>query len=192
MHNLKILLVVFILLFIQPVIAQDTERVQLTNKISVPAERNGCLWVSSSVWKREIPDDLAGFVIYGVKGLFGKNTVYTAHYNCPPVITAINLNKTEIFTKASNTENAEENESQKVKVYIDHTDAENDVVTYDYKVSNGKIIGQGANVVWDLSGTQIGTYTITVCLDDGLGCDLEGAKNKLTKEISVIECPNCK
>jgi hypothetical protein len=48
-------------------------------------------------------------------------------------------------------------------------DAENDVLTYNYAVSGGKIIGQGARVVWDLSGGEPGTYTITAGVDDGCG-----------------------
>lgn len=120
--------------------------------------------------------------------MFGKNVAYTAHYNCPPIISSINLDKSEVCTKHSEAEI----ESQQIKVSVVHTDYENDVVIFNFEVSGGKIIGRGSKVVWDLSGTQPGIYTITVCLDDGIGCDLEGAKNKLTKEIRVIECPDCK
>ena len=48
-------------------------------------------------------------------------------------------------------------------------DAENDVLTYSYKVSGGKIIGQGSKVEWDLSGVSPGTYSITAGVDDGAG-----------------------
>jgi hypothetical protein len=192
MQFFRLSLIIITLIITSPLFAQNSERIQLTDKISVPAERNGCFWVSSSIIKRENPSDVLGFIIYGFRGLLGKNTVYTAHYNCPPIIDAINLDKNKIYTTASNTENYAENDSQKIKIQIAHSDAENDVVTYDYKVSYGKIIGQGANVTWDLSGALTGTYTITVCLDDGLGCELKGAKNKLTKEITVLDCPNCK
>lgn len=192
MRNLKFFLVIFVVLFTQSILAQKSERVWLTDKISIPAERNGCLWASSSVLKRERPSDLAGLIVYGFRGLFGKNIVYTAHYNCPPIINAINLSKTKVVTKFSNTSDTIENESQKIDVYIEHSDPENDVVTYNYEISGGKIIGRGSNVIWDLSNTQPGVYTITVCLDDGMGCNLEGAKNKQMKEVKVIECPDCK
>lgn len=48
-------------------------------------------------------------------------------------------------------------------------DPENDVLTYNYVVSGGKINGRGANVVWDLTGVAPGTYTITAGVDDGCG-----------------------
>lgn len=66
-------------------------------------------------------------------------------------------------------------------------DPENDVLTYDYKVSGGKIIGQGANVIWDLSGVKPGTYTITAAVNDS--CGLCG--KSITKTVVVKECPNC-
>lgn len=48
-------------------------------------------------------------------------------------------------------------------------DPENDVLTYTYKVSAGRIIGQGWNVTWDLTDVAPGTYSITVGVDDGAG-----------------------
>ncbi len=46
---------------------------------------------------------------------------------------------------------------------------DNDILTYSYKISAGKIIGAGANVVWHLSGVGAGNYTITAAVDDGMG-----------------------
>jgi hypothetical protein len=48
-------------------------------------------------------------------------------------------------------------------------DAENDVLTYQYTVSAGTIIGKGPEVIWDLSFLPAGTYTITAGVDDGCG-----------------------
>jgi len=48
-------------------------------------------------------------------------------------------------------------------------DPENDVLTYVYKVSAGKIVGSGARVVWDLSDVSPGSYTLGVGADDGCG-----------------------
>lgn len=48
-------------------------------------------------------------------------------------------------------------------------DPENDVLTYNYVVSAGRIIGSGAKVVWDLSDAKRGDHTITVGVDDGAG-----------------------
>jgi hypothetical protein len=55
----------------------------------------------------------------------------------------------------------------KVAVRINATDPENDDLTYSYTVSAGRIEGMGAEVVWNLTGTRVGTYTITVIVDDG-------------------------
>ena len=48
-------------------------------------------------------------------------------------------------------------------------DPENDVLTYNYKVTGGQIRGTGAKVIWDLNGVAAGIYTITVGVDDGAG-----------------------
>jgi len=48
-------------------------------------------------------------------------------------------------------------------------DPENDVLTYTYKVTAGKIIGVGAIVTWDLSEASPGSYSLAVGVDDGAG-----------------------
>ncbi len=60
-------------------------------------------------------------------------------------------------------------EAGKVLVIVTARDPENDVLTYNYKVSAGRIIGVGANVTWDLSGQAPGTYSISCAVDDGVG-----------------------
>jgi len=67
------------------------------------------------------------------------------------------------------------------------SDPENDVLTYNYTVSGGRIIGTGANVQWDLSTAQVGTYTITTGVDDG--CGVCGRTD--TKTITIRACPDC-
>ena len=71
-----------------------------------------------------------------------------------------------------------------VRVTTTAVDPENDVLTYNYTVSGGRIVGQGANVTWDLSGVRPGTYTITAGVDDG--CGVCGKTE--TKTIEVTEC----
>ena len=63
-------------------------------------------------------------------------------------------------------------------------DPENDVLTFSYKVSGGRIIGTGQKVKWDLTGVSPGTYTITVGADDG--CGICGTTK--TEEVTVIKC----
>lgn len=60
-------------------------------------------------------------------------------------------------------------------------DPENDVLTYNYKVTAGRIIGVGANVVWDLSEAIAGTYSLSAGVDDGAGV----VGKVVTKTITV-------
>jgi hypothetical protein len=66
-------------------------------------------------------------------------------------------------------------------------DAENDTLTYSYTVSGGRVVGQGANVNWDLSGVKPGSYTITSAVDDGCGF----CGKTQTQTITVKSCPDC-
>src|SRR5688572_10030503 len=63
-------------------------------------------------------------------------------------------------------------------------DPENDVLTYNYTVSGGRIVGTGANVSWDLTGLTPGTYTIVAAVDDG--CGLCGQTQ--TRTVTVVNC----
>src|SRR4029078_3423213 len=63
-------------------------------------------------------------------------------------------------------------------------DPENDILTYNYTVNGGRVVGTGANVSWDVSGLAPGTYTITAGVDDG--CGLCGKTQ--TQTITIAEC----
>lgn len=80
------------------------------------------------------------------------------------------------------------NDSTTINVSTSAVDPENDVLTYNYTVSGGRIVGQGKDVQWDLSGAGKGTYTITAGVDDG--CGLCG--KTMTQTVSVVDCPDCK
>jgi len=77
--------------------------------------------------------------------------------------------------------------SKVISVATRATDPENDVLTYNSTASGGRIVGTGANVQWDLSTAQVGTYTITTGVDDG--CGVCGRTN--TQTIRVQACPDC-
>jgi len=62
-----------------------------------------------------------------------------------------------------------EDEEKRFQVEVTAKDPENDVLTYSYDVSGGKILGVGAKVIWDLSSAGPGTYKITAGVDDGSG-----------------------
>jgi hypothetical protein len=70
---------------------------------------------------------------------------------------------------------------KQVRVKTLAVDPENDVLTYQYTVSAGKIIGKGAEVIWDLRNLPNGTYTITAGVDDG--CGICGATK--TKSVTI-------
>ncbi|MGI8669007.1 MAG: hypothetical protein ACR2J3_04065 [Aridibacter sp.] len=94
-------------------------------------------------------------------------------YESPPaIITELILSKTEIIIGCS--DDAVKNKNcpngkREISITTVAVDPENDVLTYNYKVSGGRIIGQGAKVIWDLSGVKAGIYTITAGVDDGCG-----------------------
>ena len=92
--------------------------------------------------------------------------------SCPVAnVTAVELSHIEIsaFT------------TRQIDVTTTAVDPENDVLTYVYTVTGGRIIGTGAKVKWDFTGVHSGTYTITAGVDDG--CGLCGAT--MTKTVVV-------
>ncbi|MBX3245386.1 MAG: hypothetical protein KF685_13120 [Acidobacteria bacterium] len=68
-----------------------------------------------------------------------------------------------------------------IKVFVTAVDPEGDVLTYNYTVTGGRIIGSGAKVVWDLAGVRPGTYTLTAAVDDGAG----PIGKQVTKSVTV-------
>lgn len=79
------------------------------------------------------------------------------------------------------------NDNKTVSVTTTAVDPENDVLTYNYTVSGGRITGSGANVNWDLSDARPGTYTITAGVDDS--CGVCGKTE--TRTVKVEECADC-
>ena len=73
-----------------------------------------------------------------------------------------------------------------VQVTTTAVDPENDVLTYNYTVSQGRIVGQGANVSWDLTGVAPGQYTITAGVDDG--CGVCGQTQTRTVTVAACDC----
>lgn len=104
-------------------------------------------------------------------------------------VTDLILSASEITIGCNNPAKNEKCKNSKTKVFIRTTavDPENDVLTYNYDISAGKIIGQGFSVVWDLSGVQPGIYTITAGVDDSCGI----CGKTVTKTVVVKECTDC-
>ena len=60
--------------------------------------------------------------------------------------------------------------SAQVQLSSNATDPDGDTLLYTWSTTGGRIVGDGPNVSWDLSGVQAGTYTASVEVDDGCGC----------------------
>jgi hypothetical protein len=50
------------------------------------------------------------------------------------------------------------------------SDSDGDNLLYTWTVSSGTILGDGPNVIWDLTGVRKRTATVTLEVDDGCGC----------------------
>jgi hypothetical protein len=134
----------------------------------------------------EPSQDAHGFIIQGTIGRRNKREAPQV-LDKPADVTAVELSKTVVnlpcppgFRPASGQNCGD----QTVEIRTTAVDPENAVLTYNYTVSGGRIVGSGANVTWDLSGVRPGTYTITVGVDDG--CGICGKTQ--TRIIEVKEC----
>ena len=103
-------------------------------------------------------------------------------------VTNVELSETQVTTQCATGEQPKAGATCSADMAVNVTttavDPENDVLTYNYTVSGGRIVGQGANVSWDLTGAQPGSYTITAGVDDG--CGVCGTTQ--TRTITVAEC----
>jgi hypothetical protein len=107
---------------------------------------------------------------------FGNKQLKDRHLSgdidVPPNITELTLSENEIpllrFDK-------------RIQVSAVAVDPEYDVLTYNYIVSGGRIIGSGPKVLWDLQGLATGTYTITAGVDDGCGV----CGKTMTKTVNI-------
>ncbi len=94
------------------------------------------------------------------------------------------LETLEIFADCANAEKRENCAAWNKEISVETiaNDPDNDPLTYQYTVSGGKIVGQGAKVAWELSGLQPGSYTITAAVDDGCGfCGMTKTKTIIVK-----------
>ncbi len=115
-----------------------------------------------------------------------KNAIFD--YNHPADVVALELSRTEMIADCDSSDTKQDkihaDAVKEISVSATAVDPENDVLTYNYSVSAGKIIGQGAKVIWDLSGVKAGTYKITAAVDDSCGI----CGKWITKTITVKNC----
>lgn len=132
--------------------------------------------------------DPHGFIFQATIGR--RNSRVGDKVNIAPAIDSVALSSTVISLgcpPGTRSRSGACNDSRTVSVSTKAHDDENDVLTYNYTVSGGRIVGSGANVQWDLTGAQAGTYTITTGVDDG--CGVCGKTN--TQTVTIRACPDC-
>ena len=108
--------------------------------------------------------------------------------NKPPDVTDLKLSQTEVAASCPSGQVPQEgmdcDDNTTVKITTTAVDPEKDVVTYLYTVTGGRIVGQGANVYWNLTDIAPGDYTITAGVDDG--CGICGQTQ--TRKITIKSC----
>jgi hypothetical protein len=102
-------------------------------------------------------------------------------------VTALDVEDTMVTLPCANGQKGECSDKSALGVKTTATNPDNDQLLYNYTVSGGRIVGNGSNVSWDLSGAKPGTYTITSAVDNG--CGLCGKTQ--TKTVTVKECEKC-
>jgi hypothetical protein len=136
-----------------------------------------------------LSQDPHGYILQATIGR--RNPRKAAVENKPANVTAISLSDTEITLPCGpgmRSASGGCTDNTTVTVTTTAVDPENDVLTYNYTVSGGRITGTpGATAQWDLSGLQPGSYTITAGVDDG--CGLCGQTK--TETVRVVACPDC-
>jgi hypothetical protein len=74
-----------------------------------------------------------------------------------------------------------------VQLIAKATDPQGKSLSYKWQASGGRIVGDGPNTVWDLSGAQAGTYSAMVEVNNGSGDAGCAAFSSTT--VVVRECP---
>lgn len=66
------------------------------------------------------------------------------------------------------------------------SDKDEDPLSYNFDPSRGRIVGEGASVIWDLSGVEPGTYGVTVEAKDGCGFS-----KAVKRSVTIASCGDC-
>lgn len=114
-----------------------------------------------------------------VGSIIQKDT-YCILLNRPADVTKLDLRTNGVFGCK---DEACANAKKEISIVTTAIDPENDVLTYNYAVTGGTIVGVGAQVVWDLAGASPGIYQITTGVDDSCGiCGQTQARRILLKK----------
>ncbi len=108
----------------------------------------------------------------------------------PAIVNSIELSQTEIILNCPAGEDSCSS-NKIIKVRTSAMTLGDD--KFVYHVSAGKIIGEGANVEWDLSDVNSGTHTITAGISQyhpAFGWSVFGETK--TQVVTIKDCPECK
>lgn len=146
----------------------------------------------SNSYKSLLCDNEAAKEFYSSDSWFGNTKLEDRNLNIespPPSVDSITLSANEIIIGCVDSAESGScvDNNREISVTTSAVDPENDVLTYEYNVSGGTIVGKGAEVMWDLTGVKPGTYTITAGVNDG--CGICGQTK--TQTVVVKECLDC-
>jgi len=133
--------------------------------------------------------DPHGFILQVFAGRRNKRQAEVV--NLPPNVTNLTLSSSTITLPCpagSSSASGACNDASSVTVNTTAVDPEGDVLTYNYTVSAGRVVGTGSSVSWDLGGVAPGSYTITAGVDDGCGI----CGKTMTQTVNIVTCPDCK
>ena len=111
---------------------------------------------------------------------------------CPPPVIA--LEKTLLTASCSNgvSSNNRPDDGLITRLTVTAVAPECNALNYRYTVSGGQIIGEGAEVSWDLKGFSPGTYQINVdIIDNKSGKTLQSASKTVTVEACNDDGDRC-
>lgn len=80
-------------------------------------------------------------------------------------------------------------DTRTISLIVKASDPDGNSLRYKYSVTGGSIIGDGANVIWDVSKADAGSYQATVSVSDS-----HGATAKVSTIVKVVFCdcqPSC-
>jgi hypothetical protein len=111
----------------------------------------------------------------------------TPRQNTPPDVVAVTMDKSRIEQWCPVRPRDSGDQSESVRIKSEAVDPDGDVIAYVYEVTGGRVVGQGASIVWDLIDVRPGNYSITVRAEDG---SLKKG-TAMTKNIKVEPSPDC-
>jgi len=114
----------------------------------------------------------------------------TKQKNSPPNLVSVTLDKRVVDKWCPISKRPDTGcpfNGERVRISVNANDPDGDAITYSYKVTGGKIIGKGADVVWNLTSLVPGNYSVAVGAS-GRG----GSQSRtLTRSVKLQECPDC-